>query len=663
MFKQFEKWKAKGGESYAKVMMKTYSSYYEEYNGKLQKTTEDINMYQDELVQLMKSDPLTVNNQGNTPTNTIAETPTKTPKNKPAKKEKDDTKKLSEEAHKEALASQKKQDEEEMALYYQKWQTRIDKMQDSLKKEEELLLIARDKEKTAMATENASLENDIAELEKKKAKAKSKIEIEELQKAIDAKKNIQFINNESDLIDERTYQYKLAKLREDWRLKDLEKSAEIEAKRLSQERGKREEKIVNISSLEEAKAQLKAQSDLKLTDQELRAIDNLEDAKKALREAADRAYLKAQEKAIQTQIDTLTATLQDPSLSEEARQKLAENLDFLKGKILEVKAAIKGGEENDQKKVIEETKSAKEKVDILGFSYKDWEDTFKNLNTTSGKVKALGMLMVALGNAGQQFAEIQKGMNERELREFTALQEKKKTHLLKDLNEGKISREEYNKQIAQSDKDLANKKAELEYKQAKADKVARIFGAVGNVAMGISSALAAPFPMNIVLPAIIGAMGAVQIATIMSQPLPEKPSYAEGGFTGLGFGNKDETGFKPAGIVHEGEWVAPKWMTENSRTANVIGYLESVRTGRTKPMAEGGFANNTVQNTTQNPTQNTVQNPVMVDNTAVLNELKNWLQKLYEDGVIAVVGDDAKNARKLNKMIKDYQNLENKNKR
>ena len=234
-----------------------------------------------------KNKPVDVPNS-DTPTNTIAGGPgTKTPKNKPAKTEKDDIKQLQKQAHDEALASQQKQDEEEMALYYQKWQTRIDKMQDSLKKEEEVLLIARDKEKTAMATENASLENDIAELEKKKANAKSKIEIEELQKAIDAKRNIQFINNESDLIDERTHQYKLAKLREDWQLKDLEKSAEIEAKKLAQDRGKREEEITNISTLEEAKAQLKAQSDLKLTDQELRAIDNLEDAKKALREAAD----------------------------------------------------------------------------------------------------------------------------------------------------------------------------------------------------------------------------------------------------------------------------------------------------------------------------------------------------------------------------------------
>jgi hypothetical protein len=40
--------------------------------------------------------------------------------------------------------------------------------------------------------------------------------------------------------------------------------------------------------------------------------------------------------------------------------------------------------------------------------------------------------------------------------------------------------------------------------------------------------------------------------------------YAKGGFTGNGQGQADGTGFKQAGIVHEDEYVAPKWMVKSN---------------------------------------------------------------------------------------------------
>lgn len=68
-------------------------------------------------------------------------------------------------------------------------------------------------------------------------------------------------------------------------------------------------------------------------------------------------------------------------------------------------------------------------------------------------------------------------------------------------------------------------------------------------------------------------------------------SYAEGGFTSAlnvnGQGHLiDQTGHKVAGVVHEKEWVAPRWMNESPRYANVIGWLESERTRR---YADGGM--------------------------------------------------------------------------
>jgi tape measure domain-containing protein len=54
--------------------------------------------------------------------------------------------------------------------------------------------------------------------------------------------------------------------------------------------------------------------------------------------------------------------------------------------------------------------------------------------------------------------------------------------------------------------------------------------------------------------------------------------YAKGGFTGGGMGQRDATGFRQAGVVHEGEWVAPQWMVNNN--PGLFNNLESARQGR-----------------------------------------------------------------------------------
>jgi len=64
------------------------------------------------------------------------------------------------------------------------------------------------------------------------------------------------------------------------------------------------------------------------------------------------------------------------------------------------------------------------------------------------------------------------------------------------------------------------KRKELQKKQAKTDKAMAIFGAIINVAQGITSALTLVPPMSFIMAAIVGALGAIQVAAIASQPIP-----------------------------------------------------------------------------------------------------------------------------------------------
>ncbi len=66
-------------------------------------------------------------------------------------------------------------------------------------------------------------------------------------------------------------------------------------------------------------------------------------------------------------------------------------------------------------------------------------------------------------------------------------------------------------------------------------------------------------------------------------------AFDTGGYTsplpGLG---ADQSGLKPAGIVHEGEWVAPPWMVQDPMYSNQIRMLEMARSNRMRGYDSGG---------------------------------------------------------------------------
>lgn len=83
------------------------------------------------------------------------------------------------------------------------------------------------------------------------------------------------------------------------------------------------------------------------------------------------------------------------------------------------------------------------------------------------------------------------------------------------------------------EKEYAIKRAKLERKQAEQQKITSLFSALINVAQGITLAWAqGGFLLGAVFAAIVAAAGAIQIATIASQPLPSIPSYHIGGLIG-----------------------------------------------------------------------------------------------------------------------------------
>lgn len=116
-------------------------------------------------------------------------------------------------------------------------------------------------------------------------------------------------------------------------------------------------------------------------------------------------------------------------------------------------------------------------------------------------------------------------------------------------------------------------------------RIAAIIGeSIAYVIQAAAGALAAMSSIPWVGPILaVGAM-----AAILAAGMSLVKGFADGGYTARG--NHGE----PAGVVHKGEWVAPKWMLENPAYAPVIASLESARQGR-PGYKFGGFVGEILQ--------------------------------------------------------------------
>lgn len=139
-------------------------------------------------------------------------------------------------------------------------------------------------------------------------------------------------------------------------------------------------------------------------------------------------------------------------------------------------------------------------------------------------------------------------------------------------------------------KDLKMKEFEIAKAAFEFQKGVDIANAIISGGLAVIQRIADPFPINLVSVPLTIATVAIQIASIAGQQGPEPPQLAIGGFTKQG--HRDE----PAGIVHAGEWVAPKWMVESPKYRNDIMRLESMRSNG---YATGGIVTTNTSTTKQ----------------------------------------------------------------
>lgn len=289
--------------------------------------------------------------------------------------------------------------------------------------------------------------------------------------------------------------------------------------------------LLQITSIAEAKKVLTNS----LSQEQLERITTFEQAKEALKREHQSKELTKHSEYLKSLVSLYKEALgtgliegvdfADTILTEDQKEALNTKLDEVKTKLSEVALAKKGLTGNTEE---EEGLEAMEGVDIFGSSPDQWQSVFDNLDTTKEKVGALETVLGGLQQAWGMYNQFVANGEKKQLKKLEKHTNSRKQTLKRQLDDGVINQETYNKKVEELDNNLAKKKAQIDYKQAKREQTMALFSVAANTAAGIMGAVNfSPETVGMPWTAIIGAMGALQAGLILSADLP-KPGFENG---------------------------------------------------------------------------------------------------------------------------------------
>lgn len=449
---------------------------------------------------------------------------------------------------------------------------------------------------------------------------------------------------------------KLGTLQEKYLEKGIQKQQDENSKALQNLQTKQNNELSSIKTLEDAKAILSQT----LSEDELNQINNLDKAKKKLKEQHLKEEYDLQMSYLNSLVKDYGNLLNGQSIgglkiiTDEERDRIIKNLDEVQNKISELNLKGDGTEKKGTKEDGLKTLSG---LDILGSSPEQWDAVFNNLSTAEAKLQAVTAVVGGLQNAFGMYFQFVAAGEARNLQKYQKATDLKKKALQDQLDRGAISQDLYNARVAKIDSDLAKKKAEIEYKQAKRQKAIQAAQIISSTALSIMGiwAQVPKFDFGIsagILTGVVGALGAAQLGLVLAQPLPDKNGFKKGGYTG----NGPNTG--EAGPAHFREYVIPEnvLFSNDPVVPNIVGYLEQKRTGK---QPEQPQETSVPINNAQSGSASTQDNSAT---TILLNRAVDVLEKLEENGFVGYLVNDIPSAKKMRDKIKELTKLETKQK-
>lgn len=300
---------------------------------------------------------------------------------------------------------------------------------------------------------------------------------------------------------------KYARLREDAEQEHATKMAELIEKRYADERNNQDNAYISdVNALKQRYAQELAAAKGNVAEQEaIRAKFEQEQAR------LSREY--AQQTA-RDSIAMLEEVLENEQLSAEDRLKYEQALAKAK---VDLETAMADGSIEQIERITEADNKAREQRQA---NAQQWlQMAADSLNTINELVATVYDAKIAKVEEEQ---EVNTAAGEAEQERISELVEKK----VITEEEGEARKRAAEAQTAKKNEELEKKKQQLKHKQAVWDKANSVAQAGISTALAIMNMMkSAPWPINIAMAAIAGAMGAVQVATILATPIPK---YAKG---------------------------------------------------------------------------------------------------------------------------------------
>lgn len=404
-------------------------------------------------------------------------------------------------------------------------------------------------------------------------------------------------------------------------------------------------------------------------------------AKEELQRELD--YLVAQGEIIKKAItETDVNGIQFNLLTEEQKDKLAKDLEAILNAIAKIKTA-KGSNDTDKAEI--DLGLGGDKPDILGFTTEQWANFYRNIDQGTAGIQTMMMAVSALKNTYAEFDKLSSQSEAVKLKQYEKNADARKRALKRQLDSGIINQDQYNKRVELIDKDLDAKKADIEYKQAKRQKVLAAMNIIQSTAQAIIG-IWAQFPKfdfgatAAVMSGIVGGLGAIQLAAVNRTPLPTRGAE-EGYYPNLVRREQDgklfnttgtsnmETGLytKPRLLVGEGPGDTPEMVIDKKAFSRLSDPTKSAlfREIRTIKGLENGYYKDDVFTSRSSKSSSSSNNTeellkmvlaVVAQNTEVMQELK-------ENGLPAYVSNkDLNSMKNLKKGIKEYEELISKSK-
>ena len=239
-------------------------------------------------------------------------------------------------------------------------------------------------------------------------------------------------------------------------------------------------------------------------------------------------------------IDALESELQVGNLNADDKAKIAEKIQKLKADLAQKEAEAEIAAIEEITKADEEARKKRIR------NMQNW------LQTAQQAIGSIGDLVVTVYDSQITKIEDEQDANDEAYDRDIERIEKQVEYGVLSEEEAEIRKRAAKEKTEAKNRELEKKKQDLARKQAIWDKATSIAQAGIATALAITKALP-----NFILAAIVGAMGAIQVATIAATPIP---SYAEGTKTGAHPGGKALVGDagKREVVMYKGlAWITP----------------------------------------------------------------------------------------------------------